>query len=462
MMPAGARVLDVGCGPGNLARMLVGSAKSIVGVDRDRNSLELARPFCSAVYLVDLESDGFETALEGQEFDAIIFADVLEHLRNADALLSSAKKYLAPGGIVFASIPNIAHGAIRLALLRGEFTYQKLGILDDTHVKFYTRASIESLFVRSGYEIEKTVRTTAPIFSESDLVPLVRRDDFPEAIAREVEADPDSTTLQVIVKAHPIEGPVHERLTAQKFLDLSQSLRTSEARYAQLERGSKEQAVAYGAQIAELTAQLQEARTLPAVLELSVQERDVAVRRIRALEATIESMEESLRSANEVVEASRERASAREAEIAALTDRVFALQASHASALSSLAQARSRLETARIRSSRVAESERALDERTENLMVALSDARALRERLARIGSLHAHATRAYAQNIIESRTRIATLEKAAAELATSLAEQTQILAVAKAELAAAYASKFWRLRNLWFRIKARVRRFRRR
>jgi SAM-dependent methyltransferase len=471
MMAPGARVLDVGCGPGNLARVLVGSAASIVGVDRDRNALEEARPFCDAVYAIDLETETFETALAGQQFDAIVFADVLEHLRNADALLSSAKHILAPGGAVFASLPNVAHGAIRLALMRGDFTYQRLGILDDTHIKFYTRASIEEMFARNGYEIEKMLRTTAPIFAESDLVPMLRRDDFPQALVDEVESDPDSETLQVVVKARPIDGAMHDRLMAQKLLDLAQNLHTAEARYAQLERGSQEDAAAYTAQITalserceQLVAELERASvpapedtsTLRALADLWAQERDAALQRVRALESTIESMEESLRSSSESVDQGLRRATAHVKEIATLSERVFALRAANVAANASLEESEKRLAALRSRSARAEELERAVEDRTEQLMIALLHAQTLRRDADVIGSFYAHALRVHAQTGAQTRARIAALE-------AHVEEQARVLTVAKNELGAVYASKFWALRNAWFWLKKhRPRRRRRR
>ena len=73
-----------------------------------------------------------------------------------------------------ASIPNISHGAIRLALLSGRFDYQELGILDDSHLRFFTAKTIDELFLTAGFRIETVERVTLPLFAESDLVPVAR------------------------------------------------------------------------------------------------------------------------------------------------------------------------------------------------------------------------------------------------------------------------------------------------
>src|SRR5664280_2280125 len=131
-------------------------------------------------------------------FDVVIFGDVLEHLRRPLDVLRMARPLLAPGGFVVASIPNIAHGAVRLALLEGRFDYRPLGLLDDTHVRFFTRESVEALFRDAGLIPVQMRRTTAGLFeTEFGGTPA---DHPPELIAR-ILADPEATTYQFVVKA---------------------------------------------------------------------------------------------------------------------------------------------------------------------------------------------------------------------------------------------------------------------
>jgi len=313
---SGLHVLDVGCGPGNLAALLTRRGSTVVGLDADLRSLDSARQFCESVHAIDLDREDLTDSVGGQNFDAIVFADILEHLRDPLRVLLSAKMLLREGGSVFVSIPNIAHGAVRLALLRGEFSYQRLGILDETHVHFYTKSTVEELLNDAGLDIVETRRTVAPIFEESDLVPFVRREDFSAALVDEIESDPESRTLQFIVKAQPI---AHATATITRFrrATLAQDLRTLEARYAQLERGAEELrsanagltdefrrvSHAYGAAAEELRSAnaglTDEFRRVSHAYGAAIAERDANRRRADMLGAAVESVEESLRSFNE-------------------------------------------------------------------------------------------------------------------------------------------------------------------
>jgi hypothetical protein len=107
---------------------------------------------------------------------------------------------LADRGSVVASIPNIAHGSVRLALLAGRFDYQDLGLLDSTHVRFFTRSSVEDLFREAGMVPIDVRRTTAGFF---DTPVPVREGEFAPEVVDSVRADPESTTYQFVLRAAP-------------------------------------------------------------------------------------------------------------------------------------------------------------------------------------------------------------------------------------------------------------------
>lgn len=88
-------------------------------------------------------------------FDVIFIADVLEHLVSPEEALTKLKKYLKEDGIFVISLPNIAHYSIRWSLLRGRFDMQDAGILDRTHLKFYTKESAVKMFESLGFKIIK-------------------------------------------------------------------------------------------------------------------------------------------------------------------------------------------------------------------------------------------------------------------------------------------------------------------
>jgi GT2 family glycosyltransferase len=88
------------------------------------------------------------------EFDAVLFADVLEHLRNPDDVLRRIIPHLAPGGVIIASVPNVRNALVLQMLGAGDWTYQEAGLLDKTHLRFFTRREVQRLFSRSGLRID--------------------------------------------------------------------------------------------------------------------------------------------------------------------------------------------------------------------------------------------------------------------------------------------------------------------
>jgi methionine biosynthesis protein MetW len=205
-VPPGARVLDVGCGSGELAALLSARGGQVWGSDVNPDALALAKKHCVDTRLADLEDVDVDQLFPGVHFDAVVFADVLEHVREPWRLLESARNVLAPGGKVVASIPNFSHAAVRLAVLGGAMPYRTLGILDDTHLRFFTLAGVASLFAESGFRIEAVERTVVPFGAESDLVPDVRILRAPAEIEQRVRAHPESETLQFILRALPMPG----------------------------------------------------------------------------------------------------------------------------------------------------------------------------------------------------------------------------------------------------------------
>jgi methionine biosynthesis protein MetW len=158
LVPPNKRVLDVGCGTGFLARLLMDSrGAQVVGIEPD-----LARTEAAKARGIDARHGFFdETMVQNLgKFDVVIFADVLEHLPDPASVLQLTRQVLAPGGVVIASIPNIAHWSVRWELLCGRFDYHDCGIMDATHLRWFTERSVRNLFESSGYQVD-AVRHTA-------------------------------------------------------------------------------------------------------------------------------------------------------------------------------------------------------------------------------------------------------------------------------------------------------------
>ncbi|HEY2749161.1 MAG TPA: bifunctional glycosyltransferase/class I SAM-dependent methyltransferase [Polyangia bacterium] len=159
---AGTRVLDVGCAGGYIARALGERGCFVVGVDgRDDPA---ARAACARFHVADLDGGSWAPSREdiAGGFDYVLFGDVLEHLRDT-SILGRCKPWLAPGGRVIASTGNVALWFMRLSLALGRFRYAPRGILDETHVRLYTRESFRRLVEGAGLRIVDEDATVIPL-----------------------------------------------------------------------------------------------------------------------------------------------------------------------------------------------------------------------------------------------------------------------------------------------------------
>jgi glycosyltransferase involved in cell wall biosynthesis len=145
------RILDLGCAGGHVAEELRKRGHHVVGVDVAET--EGVRERVDEFVLTDLEH-GIGTAVTGP-FDVIIAADVLEHVREPERVLADARALLAPGGTIVACVPNFGHWYPRLRVASGTFAYERRGILDAGHVRFFTRRTLHRLVNDAGFDISR-------------------------------------------------------------------------------------------------------------------------------------------------------------------------------------------------------------------------------------------------------------------------------------------------------------------
>ncbi|MEE7441366.1 class I SAM-dependent methyltransferase [Methylobacterium oryzae] len=151
-MKKNKKLLDVGCGTGTITSTLRDALSlDVVGVEPHPERAEQARTEGLNV-ITGVYDQTF--AQRNEKFDYILFADVLEHLVDPAEMLREVKNSLAPDGRVLASIPNVAHWTVRAQLLFGNFNYKPTGIMDATHLRWFTRRSVRRLFEAAGYEVE--------------------------------------------------------------------------------------------------------------------------------------------------------------------------------------------------------------------------------------------------------------------------------------------------------------------
>jgi 2-polyprenyl-3-methyl-5-hydroxy-6-metoxy-1,4-benzoquinol methylase len=156
----GRRLLDVGAAHGYLAAALGKQGYQVTGIEADRVLGEEASKHCDQFLLLDLDGSLPDFP---QLFDVIVFGDVLEHLKNPEAVLRQLAKSLKPDGAVIISLPNIANIYVRLSLLLGRFDYQDRGILDRTHLHFFTRKTFRQFLLAAGLEAEQLTATPIPL-----------------------------------------------------------------------------------------------------------------------------------------------------------------------------------------------------------------------------------------------------------------------------------------------------------
>ena len=166
-------VLDVGCGRGRLGGTIRGLGYRVTGIERNPEAAAAAHERLDEVVPVDLaDPAATAAALADRRFDAMVFADVLEHLPDPLAVLRWYLRFLAPGGRVVVSLPNVACWDRRLALLFGHFDYADAGIMDRTHLRFFTFRTARILLREAGLTVLSTDH--APGIARAFL-PLMKR-----------------------------------------------------------------------------------------------------------------------------------------------------------------------------------------------------------------------------------------------------------------------------------------------
>ena len=157
----GRRILDVGAADGIVSRRLTERGWRVTGLEGDPALAQAGARYCERMLTANLNRDIPDVA---GPFDAILYGDVLEHLADPLRVLVELDRALVPDGFVVISVPNIAHLYVRLLLLVGRFDYIDRGILDDSHLRFFTERSLRALIADAGLTVERFTATPAPLY----------------------------------------------------------------------------------------------------------------------------------------------------------------------------------------------------------------------------------------------------------------------------------------------------------
>lgn len=153
-------VLEVGTATGYLTAEMVARGCTVTGIEQDPQMAETASEHCKEMLVGDIESMELDSLAK---YDAIIFGDILEHLRNPREILLRVSEHLKPGGKVLISLPNIANIWVRLSLLFGNFNYSRVGILDESHLRFFTLQTMRQLADEAGLDVVSVNATPIPL-----------------------------------------------------------------------------------------------------------------------------------------------------------------------------------------------------------------------------------------------------------------------------------------------------------
>jgi len=158
LLPAGARrVLDIGCASGALgAALKEKGVPHVSGIEQNPDAARAARARIDRVVEGDLSN--IDPPFQAEEFDCIIFADVLEHIPDPECALSRYLHFLAPQGAVIISVPNMRFYAVLLRLIFDRWSYSDSGVRDRTHLRIFTRRSLQEMLARVGLRTEQVHR----------------------------------------------------------------------------------------------------------------------------------------------------------------------------------------------------------------------------------------------------------------------------------------------------------------
>ena len=213
-------VLEVGCATGYFTKVLAQRGCKVVGMELDAGAAKQAENWAERVIVGNVDDLEMWDQVDDESVEVITFGDVLEHLQDPLSVLRTARRKLKPSGFIVTSLPNIAHGDVRLSLLHGSFQYRELGLLDRTHLRFFTVDSIRELLHAAGLTVVDTNRVIVPLFAtELEL----KKEDFPDAVIDETRANPEYETYQFVMKSVIDDG-------SQAVADMAERLRVESDR----------------------------------------------------------------------------------------------------------------------------------------------------------------------------------------------------------------------------------------
>jgi SAM-dependent methyltransferase len=202
-IPANAqRIIEIGCSSGALAREFkkIVPACDYLGVEIDPAYAALARRYCDSTLVLDIEQADDDFWQSQAARDCWVFGDVLEHLKDPWAALRKIRAVIPAHGVVVVCVPNVQHWSIQARLAIGSFDYQAEGLMDKTHLRWFTRTTLIKMFDEAGFKVTDGVPRIFDEPQREKALPVI------EQMARLLEVDPqqsvaDALPIQYVMKA---------------------------------------------------------------------------------------------------------------------------------------------------------------------------------------------------------------------------------------------------------------------
>jgi 2-polyprenyl-3-methyl-5-hydroxy-6-metoxy-1,4-benzoquinol methylase len=196
------KVLDVGCGRGQLGEAIQALGWEVWGIERDEGASRVAEKRLARVIRSDISDEkNLQSSLEHERFAALVFSDVLEHLYDPLTVLTRYLKYVPAGGRVFVSVPNAVLWINRFKWFLGHVEYEDTGVMDRTHVRFFTFRTAKLLLEEAGCKVVKVDLTPHLVRA---FLPLIKS--FSKSKSTDVRSIIDSKPYLIYMRyVYPVE-----------------------------------------------------------------------------------------------------------------------------------------------------------------------------------------------------------------------------------------------------------------
>lgn len=249
------RVLELGAASGHVTQALIDAGCDVTAVEIDQDAAAGLQGIANQVLVGDLNDESFRSTIT-DAYDVVCAGDVLEHLPDPQAVMDWAARRLAPAGKLVVSVPNIAHIDVRLSLLQGNFRYQPTGLLDATHLRFFTIDTVHELVRDAGLAMVDLRRVRQePFCTELPVEP----EQVDPALVEAILEDPEARTYQFVFTAVRDDATHQIESLATRYLALQASAEDREIRDAGALRNCQAELDAARADVAGLRAQVESA-----------------------------------------------------------------------------------------------------------------------------------------------------------------------------------------------------------